>query len=135
MSSRTTVILIGGGIGATLRYLLGLWLAPPTPPDFPWVTFAVNMLGTFGIGMAMTALATGLLRPALAKPLIVTGLLGGFTTWSHFIVETDRLIGDGQAGLASIYVVVSIAGGVAVAALGALIVESIRRRRPSVGSA
>ncbi|GAB2952225.1 hypothetical protein GCM10027280_45780 [Micromonospora polyrhachis] len=40
-------IILGGGIGATLRYVLGLGLAPPTPPDFPWVTFVVNLVGAF----------------------------------------------------------------------------------------
>lgn len=123
-------MVIGGGIGALLRYLLGLSLAPPTPPDFPWVTFMINMVGAFGLGALMTLLAAGRLNAAWAKPFLSTGVLGGFTTWSHFIVESDQLIGARRSGLAIIYLVVSIVAGVIAAALGARLVE-LRTGRPA----
>ncbi|MEV0130384.1 fluoride efflux transporter CrcB [Dactylosporangium sp. NPDC050688] len=124
------LVVIGGGIGALLRYLLGLYLAPPTPPDFPWVTFMINMVGAFGLGAVMTLLAARRLNAGWAKPLLSTGVLGGFTTWSHFIVESDQLIGARRSGLAIIYLVVSIVTGVLAAALGARLVE-LRTGRPA----
>ncbi|GAA2357594.1 putative fluoride ion transporter CrcB [Catellatospora methionotrophica] len=120
-------VLLGGGLGATLRYLLGLALAPPTPPDFPWVTFAINVVGAFALGAVMTMLTLKRLRAPWAKPFLSTGLIGGFTTWSHFIVEADQLIGARQVGLAVTYLVVSIVVGVAAAAAGAALVERLTR--------
>jgi fluoride exporter len=116
-------IIIGGGIGATLRYLLGLHLAPPTPPDFPWVTFVINMVGAFALGAVTTLLAGHVLRGPWGKPFLSTGLIGGFTTWSHFIVEADQLIGARRSGVGITYLVVSIVGGVIAAALGARLAE------------
>ncbi|MET7467488.1 CrcB family protein [Micromonospora sp. NPDC005686] len=60
-----------------------------------------------------------------------TGLIGGFTTWSHFIVESDQLIGTGRTGPAIIYLVASIIGGVAAAALGARLAELATGRHPA----
>ncbi|MEU6022664.1 CrcB family protein [Micromonospora sp. NPDC047134] len=94
-------IIVGGGIGATLRYLLGLGLAPATPPHFPWVTFVINMVGAFALGAVMTLLAAHKLRGPWGKPFLSTGVIGGFTTWSHLIVESDQLIGAGAVGWAS----------------------------------
>ncbi|MEU4398947.1 CrcB family protein [Micromonospora orduensis] len=123
-------IVVGGGIGATLRYLLWHWLAPPTPPHFPWVTFGINMVGAFALGAVMTLLAAHLLPGPWGKPFLSTGLIGGFTTWSHFIVESDQLIGAGRSGRAIAYLVLSIVGGVIAAALGARLAES-RVGRPA----
>jgi CrcB protein len=124
------LVVVGGGTGALLRYLLGFYLAPPTPPDFPWVTFTINIVGAFALGAVMTLLAARRLNAGWAKPFLSTGVLGGFTTWSHFIVESDQLIGARRSGLAIIYLVVSIVTGVIAAALGARLVES-RTGRPA----
>jgi len=123
-------IIIGGGIGATLRYVLGLNFAPPTPPDFPWVTFVINMVGAFALGAVMTLLAAHRLPGPWGKPFLSTGLIGGFTTWSHFIVEADQLIGARRSGFGIIYLVLSIVGGVIAAALGARLAE-LRVGRPT----
>jgi CrcB protein len=112
-------VLLGGGIGATLRYVLGLAFAPATPPAFPWVTFAINICGAFALGAVMTLLTRGILRGAWPKPFLSTGLIGGFTTWSHFIVESGQLMDAGQIALALVYIVVSLAVGLLSAAAGA----------------
>ncbi|MFG1776132.1 fluoride efflux transporter CrcB [Micromonospora sp. NPDC049051] len=127
-------IIVGGGIGATLRYVLGLQFAPPTPPDFPWVTFTINIVGAFALGAVMTLLAAHRLPGPWGKPFLSTGLLGGFTTWSHFIVEADQLIGARRTGIGIIYLVASIVVGVLAAALGARLAES-RVGRPTSGHA
>ncbi|MGW1056793.1 fluoride efflux transporter CrcB [Micromonospora rubida] len=127
-------IIIGGGIGATLRYVLGLALAPPTPPDFPWVTFVINMVGAFALGAVMTLLAAHRLPGPWGKPFLSTGVIGGFTTWSHFIVESDQLIGAQRSGVGIAYLVVSIFVGVIAAALGARLAE-LRVGHPAGGRA
>ncbi|MGC4806963.1 fluoride efflux transporter FluC [Micromonospora sp. DT233] len=121
---KVVAILLGGGLGATLRYLLGLGLAPATPPHFPWVTFAINMVGAFALGAVMTLLAAHRLPGPWGKAFLSTGLIGGFTTWSHFIVEADQLFGARRGGVAVGYLVASIVVGVAAAALGARLAES-----------
>lgn len=127
-------ILIGGGIGATLRYVLVLNFAPPTPPDFPWVTFGINIVGAFALGAVSTLLAAHRLPGPWGKSFLSTGLIGGFTTWSHFIVEADQLIGDRRSGTAIIYLVASIVVGVIAAALGARLAE-LRTGHPARGRA
>jgi CrcB protein len=122
-------VMAGGGVGATTRYLLAESLAPPTPPSFPWVTFLINLTGSFALGAVMTLLATAWLSTEYVKPFVATGVIGSFTTWSHFIVESNQLIEAGQARLAILYVVVSIVLGIAVAAGGAALVEARLRRR------
>jgi CrcB protein len=123
-----TAVMAGGGVGATARYLLGE-LGPTTPPSFPWVTFLINLTGAFALGAVMTLLATAWLSTEYVKPFVATGVIGSFTTWSHFIIESDQLIEAGQAGLAILYVVASIVLGIVAAALGAALVEARRRRR------
>jgi CrcB protein len=123
-----TLIIVGGGIGATLRYLLGVAFAAPTPPHFPWVTFLINIVGAFILAALMTIMAAGRLRGAWAKPFLTTGLIGGFTTWSDFVVEADQLAGADRVRLAAVYLVTSIVVGFAAAAAGAGLARSMLRR-------
>lgn len=132
MHTRLALVLVtGGGIGASVRYELGLHLAPPTPPNFPWVTFAINVSGSFALGAVMTLLATVLLQTQYVKPFVATGILGGFTTWSHFIVETDQLADADRVTLAGVYTVSSVVIGVLAAAAGAALVGRLTRTRPN----
>jgi CrcB protein len=63
------------------------------------------------------------------KPFVATGILGGFTTWSHFVVEADQLAGAGQAVMAFAYVVASIVAGVVAVAAGAAVAGAATRPR------
>ena len=90
-------IAIGGAIGASLRYGLVSLVTRLVGPSFPWGTLAVNLLGCAGIGFAAVALV---LRgdPATQRfaPIVIPGLLGGFTTFSAFTFETYQLIERGR---------------------------------------
>lgn len=127
--SAIAAIVAGGGVGAGLRYELALHLAPPTPPDFPWVTFAINVTGCFLLGAVMTLLATTWARTRYVQPFLATGAIGGFTTWSHFITESDQLISAHETPKAVVYMIVSLGLGIAAAALGAALVETATGRR------
>ena len=90
------LVAFAGGIGSLLRYSLGGWLARSTGSVFPWETLCINVLGCLAIG-ALAALVDrgGLLSPAVRMALMA-GLLGGFTTFSSFALETFRLAEDAQ---------------------------------------
>ena len=91
------LLLLGGGFGAMLRFALALWIDERVGVHFPWGTLGVNVAGCFGIGVVATlADEHTLVSPAL-RLFLVTGLLGGFTTFSAFGMESWQLIEDGHA--------------------------------------
>ena len=108
-------VAIGGAIGAALRYLAGAGIARLAAPGFPVAILAVNVIGSFAMGMLAAALARA--APHLA-PLLLTGVLGGFTTFSAFSLETVQLIEEGRTGGAALYVALSVGLSVGALALG-----------------
>ncbi|MEM8979957.1 MAG: fluoride efflux transporter CrcB [Pseudomonadota bacterium] len=103
----TLHVALGGAIGAALRYLAGvgiLRLVGPSP--FPIAILSVNVIGSFLIGVFVVAAAQrGLTH---LSPFVLTGLLGGFTTFSAFSLETVTLYERGDFGLAALYVGLSV---------------------------
>jgi CrcB protein len=84
---------------------------------FPWGTLLVNVLACLLMGLLTTYLLKG--RPhAVAKPLLVTGYLGGFSTFSHLIDGIDSLARAGSWGLSVTYAVVSVVGGLIAIVVG-----------------
>jgi CrcB protein len=101
-------ICLGGAIGTGARYLLSGWLQRATGAGFPWGTLAVNLIGSFLLGLVMqVSLTTDLISPTL-RLAIATGVLGGFTTYSSFNYETLRLFQEDAwlLGLANLGVTV-----------------------------
>lgn len=104
------LVASGGALGALLRWLLEGAL-PPQSGAWPWATFLVNVTGSFALGVVVrVALATG--TPWL-RPLLGTGLLGGFTTWSTYALQVHDL------GARSVLAATSYAVGSVVVAIGA----------------
>lgn len=90
------LVALGGALGAVLRYLMTLAVA------FPFGTFTVNVVGSFLMGIFLVLLAErGLDRWV---PLVMSGILGGFTTFSAFSLDTIRLFEDGRVAAAGAYV-------------------------------
>jgi CrcB protein len=106
------LVALGGGAGAVLRYLVGIWAFETFGPGFPAGTWAVNIGG----GLAMGVLAALLLRmddgQEPLRLLLGVGVLGGFTTFSSFSLEVFNMINRGEIGLAAAYAVSSVAGSV-----------------------
>lgn len=97
---RWLILFAGGGLGAVLRFALALWVDQRAQVAFPFGTLAVNVTGCFVIGLLATfADEHRILSPAL-RLFLVAGVLGGFTTFSTFGLETWRLVEDGLTGLA-----------------------------------
>jgi CrcB protein len=107
------VIAAGGAFGAGGRWGVGEVVAAvgsgPAPAAWPWATLIVNVLGCLGIGLAARRLA----RDTVAWAFVVTGVLGGFTTFSAFAVELDDLAEADRLPTAVLYGAVTIAAGVA----------------------
>ena len=115
------VVALGGGIGACLRYLIGL-IPLKEPFTFPVKTLFINILGCFVIGLiAAIAAKTTSLSPRTVL-FIKTGLCGGFTTFSTFALETETLLKTGHIGLAILYVALSVVVGVGLAFAGQVVV-------------
>ncbi|MFF5264661.1 fluoride efflux transporter FluC [Actinomadura viridis] len=102
-------VAVGGAVGALARYLI-IQAMPGAQRGFPWGTLLVNVLGCLIMGVLTTYLLKG--RPrAFIRPLLVTGYLGGFTTFSHLIDGTSALGRAGSWNLSVTYAVVSVLGG------------------------
>lgn len=116
------MVVIGGGLGAALRYLVA-FLLPPQPDGFPWATFLVNIAGCFTLGVisGLAVRTTALSKPSLL--FLGTGLCGGFTTFSTFSMEAFNLFREGHVMMVSAYILGSLIGGLGAAALGVLIVR------------
>jgi len=105
------LVFIGGGIGASFRYLISLFIKNQSL-GFPFSTFWVNIIGCFAIGILYSLLSY---ENQPLKLLFIVGLIGGFTTFSSFGYETINLYKNGQLQTALIYVILSnICGLVAV---------------------
>jgi fluoride exporter len=120
--SRFLWICLGGAAGTGARYLLSGWALTAFGPAFPWGTIAVNVIGSFLLGLLVQiGTATTLLSPTLRLAL-TTGVMGGFTTYSAFNQETIRFIQNGAGRLALgnvvLTLVLCLAAGFAGVALG-----------------
>ena len=118
------LVVLGGGIGAGSRYLLGGWLNGQLGNGFPWGTFAVNALGSLMIGLVFGLAQRGSLPPATTLFLAV-GVLGGFTTFSAFSYETMRLLANGNVGASFLNVAGQFAVGLVAVYAGFVAVRGL----------
>lgn len=90
------VVAVGGAIGASARYGASL-IWPTTPGTFPTTTLLVNVVGCALMGVFMVILTEVWTAHRLVRPFFGTGVLGGFTTFSTYAVDIERLVDDGHA--------------------------------------
>ena len=100
------LVALGGAGGSVLRYMLS-----NINTSFPWGTFAVNVLGSFLIGLLVGLMSKGVLSPEM-KLLLVTGFCGGFTTFSTFASESFGMMKAGDILLTALYVGASVIIGI-----------------------
>jgi CrcB protein len=101
-------VFLGGGIGSVLRWSLSL-LLPSSLSNFPWATLVVNLVGSMLIGFFASKFSIQNGHPEWMGLFWITGVCGGFTTFSTFSKETVTLIQNQQYLLAGGYVVTSVA--------------------------
>lgn len=116
---------IGGAIGSSCRYLVGVWALRFFGPGYPWGTFIVNVVGSFLIGALAELIALKLNASAELRVLIVTGFLGGFTTFSAFSLDAMSLFERGAVGFAAIYVLSSVVLSIAAVFAGLALMRSL----------
>ncbi|MHB0992325.1 MAG: fluoride efflux transporter CrcB [Burkholderiales bacterium] len=115
----------GAAFGAWLRWMLGLWLNPLFP-TLPLGTLAANLGGGYIIGLAMAFFAH---QPGLSpewRLLVITGFLGGLTTFSTFSAEVFTLLSRQQWHWGSLEILVHVAGSIAMTGLGVLTYKALR---------
>lgn len=106
------IVAAGGAIGASLRHLTGLAALRLWGPGFPWGTLAVNLVGSFVMGLVIEWLARRTGASNEIRLFIATGILGGFTTFSAFSLDFATLW-ERAIGIAMLYALVSVIGAIA----------------------
>jgi len=118
------VVALGGSLGAVSRYALAL-LLPYTPGKFPLSTFVVNITGSFLIGVFFVVIIEKAALPIVWRQALMVGLLGAFTTFSTFSMESFQLLHTGHWKTAVFYVTFSVVACVFAAFLGYTLVNKL----------
>lgn len=118
---RYVLVLVGGALGALARYAVDGWVQSHLDAGFPFGTLAVNLSGSFLLGVVAVVTVERLLVPGEWRVFLGIGFLGAYTTFSTWQYETFRLLEAGQwgAGLANLFG--SAVAGLAAVALGMLV--------------
>ena len=115
------MIVLGGGAGSLTRYVAGTAIMTRFGGRFPLGTLAINVTGSFLIGLIMTVLTERLQPSPYWRPLLVIGFLGGYTTFSSFEWETYSAVREGAVWAGLVNVVGSVTLGYAAVWLGVLL--------------
>jgi CrcB protein len=118
---RLLLVCCGGALGTGMRFLLGSWVAKVSPSAFPFGTFSVNLIGSFAIGVVMALASRSGTMSETTRLVVVTGVLGGFTTYSAFNYESIELIRRGATAMGLLYVGATLAGCLVAGTLGAYV--------------
>jgi len=122
MFQTTLLVALGGAIGAALRFVLGMALARPQD-SFPLGILSINILGSFLMGVFVVwSFQKGV---GHLNPFVMTGILGGFTTFSAFSLEAFTLFERGDTGAAIAYVTLSVVGSLLALAAGVFLARGV----------
>jgi len=126
MLNNILLIFLGGGVGSVARFgMMNLISRHSGGGAFPWHTLGVNLLGAFLIGVLLEMLALRLTVPNPMKLLLITGFLGGFTTFSAFSLESALMLEKGDYLTLGGYVAASVIGTVAAVFIGSGLVKTV----------
>ena len=124
---RYLCVLGGGAVGSLLRYVAGIAIMSRWSGRFPLATFLINVTGSFAIGVLSTLLADTT-NPNW-RPLLITGLLGGYTTFSSFEWESFSNVRSGFGSVALLYVMGSVVLGYLACWLGVAVASMLSSAR------
>ena len=119
------LVAVGGAAGSVLRYAVGRLAAHYLGADTVLGTFAVNIAGSFALGVLATIFITRSEWPLELRAMLTVGLLGGFTTFSTLAYDGVRLVSTGELGRAGISIAANLAVGLAAAYAGVLVGRSL----------
>ena len=120
-------VFVGGAVGTAARAVVGTVFAGD-PTQWPWPTFAVNIIGAFLLGYFTTRLLERLPLSSYRRPMLGTGLCGGLTTFSTMQVETVKMLDHHVYGLALGYTTASVAAGLTAIYVATTLVRRTRVR-------
>ncbi len=130
---RLAAIAVGGALGTLARYATDRALVVSST-GFPWATFAVNVTGSFVLGLVLTLVVERWPPTRFVRPFAAIGFCGGFTTFSTLAVETAQRAQHGHVAVAAGYVVASLAAGAVAAMVGMAVARGrllpVPRSRP-----
>jgi CrcB protein len=110
-------VAAGGAVGAVARFAItSAW--PGIPNGFPWATFIINVTGCLLIGVLIVAIAEIWPRRRLLRPFLGTGVLGGYTTFSTYVVDTEHLLNQQAALTALTYLFATLAAALLAVYVG-----------------
>lgn len=112
------LVMLGGAIGAGFRYHIGTVALRNLGPGFPFGTWIVNLLGGLLMGVLAGVIAKAPIEGEPLRLFLGVGVLGGFTTFSAFSLESFNMLARGEYIMASAYAVSSVAGSIVMLALG-----------------
>lgn len=112
-------IALGGALGSVLRFLLSSWIQSRTKAVFfPWGIFIVNVVGCWLIGILFGIWAGRMYSGVILRSGLLIGLLGGFTTFSSFTLDSMKIFQSGSYGIALLYILASVIVGILATVLG-----------------
>jgi fluoride exporter len=112
------LVAIGGAVGSVARYFVNLWAVRLWGATFPWGTFTVNIVGGLAIGFLSEVIARKFNASTEMRLLLVTGVLGGFTTFSAFSLDAVGLFERGEMAFSVVYVVASVVISIVAVCVG-----------------
>jgi CrcB protein len=119
------LVAAGGALGSLLRYVVGQWSLRLWGPNFPWGTLIVNVAGCFVIGVFAEMIARRFNASVELRLLLVTGFLGGFTTFSAFSLDAVSLFERGEAVLGGVYIAASVGLSMAAVVAGLALMRAL----------
>jgi len=119
------LVAVGGAIGSVLRYYVGVWSVRLAGAGFPWGTLTVNLVGSFLIGIVVELIVRKFDGSPALRLFLMTGIIGGFTTFSTFALDTVVLMEKGQLGTAIVYVLVSVIVSLCAVFAGLSLIRSL----------
>jgi fluoride exporter len=131
--TKVIVLSAGGAVGVNARYWLGVWMNKWASPQFPWATFTINVSGSFLIGVLTIALTQWLPHQNL-RLLVITGFLGGYTTFSTFEYDSAMLWERGETRLVAVNIVGSVVAGFVAVLFGIALARGLGPRQVAAAS-
>jgi len=125
--ARLLVVCLGGFLGTGARYGLNGWVAHRFGETFPWGTLTVNVAGSFAVGLLYFACGpdSPWIVSATTRQFLLAGVLGGFTTFSSFSIQTLNLLKDGELAAAGGNLIGSVVLGLLAAFAGDALARAI----------
>ncbi len=120
------LVMAGGALGATLRFLVGASMLRSFGAGFPWGTLAVNLVGSFGAGFLLVWLEGRGSSAIYWRAFLIVGVMGGLTTFSSLMMESLVFARTGRSPMIPVYLGITLAAGMVLVWLGARLAETLR---------